>query len=276
MKDIPSYYATIPADVRYDVTLCPNAKLLYGELTALCSKKGYCWSSNNYFAKLYNVHKNTISKWISLLEKKRYIKTITIKIDKGYERNIYINQKAPTPKPKDVSPLNPKVDTPKSKDEGGIKKKIDTPKSNAEYNSTSNNTNNKTYNTIKHFNIVWEDYPRKLGKEKAFNKFQKQIKTKEDYNNILKAVKNYSDYIVERETPDEYIKHGSTWFNSDWRDFIEPYKPNGGTYVQKNSFNQNSGIEKIPAKTKYTSTKYKDLLKVPRDRQDNFKGKRIK
>ena len=27
----PSYYAVIPADVRYDPRLKPNAKLLYGE-----------------------------------------------------------------------------------------------------------------------------------------------------------------------------------------------------------------------------------------------------
>lgn len=69
-----SYYAVIPANVRYDADLTANAKLLYGEITALCNEKGYCWASNNYFSKLYNVSKTSISKWINSLVEKGYIK----------------------------------------------------------------------------------------------------------------------------------------------------------------------------------------------------------
>ena len=68
-----SYYAIIPANVRYDTRLNPNAKLLYGEITALCNEKGYCWATNEYFAKLYKVSKTSISNWISSLAKYGYI-----------------------------------------------------------------------------------------------------------------------------------------------------------------------------------------------------------
>ena len=74
----PSYYAIIPANVRYS-NLKPNAKLLYGEITALSSKEGYCFATNNYFAKLYDVTKNTISLWVSQLNKEGFISVELIK-----------------------------------------------------------------------------------------------------------------------------------------------------------------------------------------------------
>ena len=72
-KENPNYYAIIPANVRYDKSLTPNAKLLYGEITALCNEKGFCWASNNYFAELYDVTPQAISKWINSLSNKGYL-----------------------------------------------------------------------------------------------------------------------------------------------------------------------------------------------------------
>ena len=68
-----SYYAIIPANVRYDNDLTPNAKLLYGEITALCNEKGYCWASNEYFAELYKTSTRTVSRWIQQLTSKGYV-----------------------------------------------------------------------------------------------------------------------------------------------------------------------------------------------------------
>lgn len=73
MNSTKSYYAIIPANVRYDDELSPNAKLLYGEITALCNEHGYCAEPNSYFAKLYNCSKQSIVNWINQLVEKKYI-----------------------------------------------------------------------------------------------------------------------------------------------------------------------------------------------------------
>jgi DNA-binding transcriptional ArsR family regulator len=98
MKEKPTYYAIIPASVRYS-SLKPNAKLLYGEITALSNKLGFCYATNNYFAELYNVSKNTISSWLSDLNKAGFI-TIDIKRNSNKQivkRCIGIKQKEDTP-----------------------------------------------------------------------------------------------------------------------------------------------------------------------------------
>ncbi len=88
----PSYYAIIPSTVRYDERLKFAERLLYGEITALIGKEGYCFATNNYFSNLYGVIPGTISRWISHLDKLGYIKVELIKNNKKeiIERRIYI------------------------------------------------------------------------------------------------------------------------------------------------------------------------------------------
>tara|TARA_R110001583_G_scaffold7082_3_gene35238 strand:- start:1506 stop:2102 length:597 start_codon:yes stop_codon:yes gene_type:complete len=94
----PSYYAIIPSEVRYS-NLKPNAKLLYGEITALSGKLGYCYATNNYFAELYGVSKNTISSWISDLKKLEFIKVVVERNSKKQiiKRCIGITKKMDSP-----------------------------------------------------------------------------------------------------------------------------------------------------------------------------------
>ena len=84
MKENPTYYAIIPANVRY-ADLKPNAKLLYGEISALSNKYGFCFASNKYFAELYKVNKNTISSWLSDLKNYGFI---TVKIERDANKQI--------------------------------------------------------------------------------------------------------------------------------------------------------------------------------------------
>ena len=88
MEERPNYYAIIPANVRYDKNLRANEKLLYGEITCLTSKTGECWASNNYFAELYGVTPQAISRWVKNLEKAGYIETEIIYNGNAIEKRI--------------------------------------------------------------------------------------------------------------------------------------------------------------------------------------------
>ncbi|WP_260849209.1 helix-turn-helix domain-containing protein [Brachyspira hyodysenteriae] len=91
MKESKNYYTIIPSAVRYDKRLKPLSKLIYGEITALTNDKGYCWANNNYFAEIYSVSKDTISRAIRQLEEYDYIKCVYDKSKQNNEkRKIYI------------------------------------------------------------------------------------------------------------------------------------------------------------------------------------------
>jgi len=113
----PSYYAIIPANVRYAKDLTPNAKLLYAEITALSQKDGTCWASNKYFANLYNVSTVTVSRWVSSLVEKGFVERKityfvgTKQIDKRYLQLCYegINNNDKTPINKIVKDNNTSI-----------------------------------------------------------------------------------------------------------------------------------------------------------------------
>ena len=103
----PNYYAILPAEVRYSEDLAPNSKLLYAEISALTNKSGKCFAQNSYFAELYNVEKETVSRWISQLEKFGFVKTKVIRNkNKQVERRyIFVN----TSPQKNQYPIDKKV-----------------------------------------------------------------------------------------------------------------------------------------------------------------------
>lgn len=140
IEEKKAYYAIIPANVRYDKDLTPNAKLLYGEITALCNERGYCWASNQYFAELYNTSNKSISRWIGSLIEGGYIKS-SIQYKDGSKEiaNRFLSlsstdKNVPTYGQKCPYPPDKNVHTPMDKNVSD---------NNTDSNNTSNNTSNK-------------------------------------------------------------------------------------------------------------------------------------
>ena len=92
---------------------------MYGEITALCNQKGFCWASNQYFSNLYGVSDRTIRTLIKQLQDKKYIK---VELKDNTKRLIYIDF---TTQEKNFLPPRKKTSTP--------------PEENFLHNNTENN-----------------------------------------------------------------------------------------------------------------------------------------
>lgn len=99
VEERKAYYAVIPATIRYDNNLKDKAKLLYGEITALTNEKGFCWATNSYFADLYKITKETVSRLLKNLSDNGYIKIeLVYKNKEIIGRKIYIETSIPNDK----------------------------------------------------------------------------------------------------------------------------------------------------------------------------------
>ena len=87
MENQKSFYAILPAYVRYDKELSSTSKLIYAEITALCNEKGYCWATNSYFKDMFNISDRQVQRILSQLCEKKYIKII---IEKQTKRKIFV------------------------------------------------------------------------------------------------------------------------------------------------------------------------------------------
>lgn len=222
-----AYYAIIPANVRYDKDLAPNAKLLYGEITALCNEKGYCWASNQYFADLYHSSISAVQKWVSALVKKGYI-NLELVYKEGTKqvlhRKLYI-----TPG------VNIYTTSHKNLYDQGVKNYM-TPgvnicvENNKDINNTFNNkkdvyTRKHKYGEYQHVLLTEDEYERLKDLYGGYKQVEEHIKILDEY--IETSGKNYKNHslVLQKWVHDEWIKRNKN----------NPVKLDSKFYVQENN-----------------------------------------
>ena len=121
----PGYYAVIPATVRYDDSIPANAKLLFGEISALAGKKGFCYAENQYFADLYGMSVETIARLITKLVKAGHIKRVVDKDNAGQivGRRLYLTVSVADGQ-EGGGGIDKKINTPLQKNQEGIDEKV--------------------------------------------------------------------------------------------------------------------------------------------------------
>lgn len=79
------------------------------------------------------------------------------------------------------------------------------------------------------FDKIWKIYPRKDGKNTAFNHYKAWLKGKKYAGRTIKltnrqmwlATKKYADLMKEKNTEKQYVKMGSTFFNEAIMEYVE-------------------------------------------------------
>ncbi|WP_188433552.1 hypothetical protein [Kroppenstedtia guangzhouensis] len=71
------------------------------------------------------------------------------------------------------------------------------------------------------FENLWQEYPKKKGKAKARVAYRRHRKNGVSEEDFRAALDRYKTEVQQKGTPQQYIKHGSTFFNSGFEDYLE-------------------------------------------------------
>ena len=66
-QEFRAFWSVIPATVLDDMQLPANAKILYGVLSSLMRREGYCWPSNAQLAAAMHCSEDVIRRWLAAL-----------------------------------------------------------------------------------------------------------------------------------------------------------------------------------------------------------------
>jgi len=203
MKEKPNYYAIIPADVRYCKELKPIERLLYAEITCLTNNKGYCWATNDYFSRLFEISNRSVSRHINQLKTLEFISVVMTrdKTSKVEKRTIKLKKEDI-----DKTVVPPRQNCPPPLDRT------------VQYNNKLNNKKEEL------FISWWDKYNKKNGKGACKAKFLKL-----DLDVCQKCVKVVDKYVA--STPNlKYRKNPITWLNQGcWDDEITDNNEEGFT-----------------------------------------------
>lgn len=183
----PHYYMNIPAFVWDDTDLLrkPKAILLYGHISTLANKKGYCWATNDYFAKQLKVDKRTVIDYVNLLIEKGYIKRKIFHKENSKEVEKRILSIFTTPSDTDFTRFgDSKFITPSD---------VDFTENNTSINNTS--TNNSSSTARNSLDSSTKDIK---SRQNAFELYQITVGvlTPSQYPTLNEYIRNLSDDVV--------------------------------------------------------------------------------
>jgi DNA-binding MarR family transcriptional regulator len=193
-----NWYAVLTAQVLYDKRLNDKQKLLVCVIGNLQNMKGYCYATNGYLADCMNCDERTIRRNLEVLEGIGYI---TRRLGIGQERLIYVSD---TPRTNLSAPTDTNVRPPRTQMSAIITKD-----NNKGKKSLSNSTNVDLDIT---FDLIWDQYGKKVGKKKAYTSFKRLSRTQ-----IQKVTQHIPLYVKHHHEANKaaFLPHLSTYLNQE-------------------------------------------------------------
>ncbi len=235
----PSFWAVLPATIRYDDSLPPSARLLYAEISSLTNDVGYCFAQNEYFAKVFHLNLKSVQRLIKALSDRGYIAVEVVRDPQTKEvktRRIFAGlnpakyaepspQKYGDPSPQKYGDPSPQNCGDPSPQKCGIE----------QLNKFNNippivPQGTDEQNTQMLFDRFWKAYPKKRDKlraRKAWIKLNPDMELCRVMARALEQQKQSSDWLKDGGA---YIPNPSTWLNNRrWEDEADELPAASGT-----------------------------------------------
>jgi hypothetical protein len=218
LEQSTKFFNQIPVPIIEADDLNDFEKLLFSEIYTMANSFGSVFPSNAFLASRYGKSKKTISVTLKSLQEKEYINLKYEYEGKEVKRRYILPYLH-----KCKEGIYTDVNTPIHKRKEGIytdvKDNISTNKSVNKSNNNISDKSDKESDLETRFNNIWKIYPNKKGKPKALLAYKRAVKSGTTDEEIKTGLENYLEEIRVKNTQQNYIKHGSTWFNGKgWED----------------------------------------------------------
>ena len=216
----PAFWAVLPAAVRYDEELPPNAKLLYAEISSLTDRRGHCYASNEYFMRVFSLSERTVQNLLNALKRGGYIR-ITDGSGGSGRRKIYAGLNPLMDNPAENCGVTPQKFAPNPAEictQTSIKTKKETNPPKAPQGAGADYVPKKAPDwKPERFTGFWGFYPLHTGKQRAIRAWDRLRPSDELLAVIGKALRRQ---IAEKQSQGlEWKIHASTYLNdARWTD----------------------------------------------------------
>ncbi len=240
MEQSTKFFNQIPVPIIEADDLNDFEKLLFSEIYTMANSFGSVFPSNAFLASRYGKSKKTISVTLKSLQEKEYI-NLKYEYEGKEVKRRYILPYLHKCKEGIYTDVNTHIHKRKEGIYTDVKDNISTNKSVNKSNNNISDKSDKESDLETRFNNIWKIYPNKKGKPKALLAYKRAVKSGTTDEEIKTGLENYLAEIRVKNTQQNYIKHGSTWFNGKgWEDDYDLMP------IQNQTYNNNKVVKGAP------------------------------